>query len=120
MQEKEIICISCPLGCHLKVTGRRGQDITVTGNQCIRGEIYGKEEFLAPTRIVTAVVRTNSAKYPYVPVKTDRPVIRARIPELLRELYRIKTSIPIQCGDVIIENYDETEVKVICTRSISE
>lgn len=118
--EKEIICISCPVGCRLKVTGTGDRDITVTGNQCARGEIYGKEEFLAPTRIVTAVVKTNSIKHPYVPVKTDKPILREYIPLLLKQLYSMEVCIPVKCGDMALENCCNTDVNAVFTRSIDE
>lgn len=122
--EKEIICISCPVGCHLKVEGTGDQKATVTvivtGNLCKRGEIYGREEFLAPTRIVTAVVKTNSVKHPYVPVKTDKPILREYIPGLLKKLYSITACIPVKCGDIVIRNLSDTDVNAVFTRSIYE
>ena len=43
---KELICIVCPRGCHLKVDEANG--CKVTGNSCPRGEQYGKAELLNP------------------------------------------------------------------------
>ena len=116
--EKELICISCPVGCHLSVVSNASEEITVTGNQCPRGEIYGKEEFLAPKRIVTAVVRTDSSNYPYVSVKTDKPILREYIKKLLKKLYSIEVSVPVFCGDIVIKNFSNTDVNVVFTRSI--
>ena len=54
----ELTCISCPLGCPLKVeTDGQGQVLSVSGNTCKRGEAYGKKEVAAPTRTVTSTVR---------------------------------------------------------------
>ena len=45
----ELTCISCPLGCPLKVeTDGAGQVVSVTGNTCKRGEAYGRKEVTAP------------------------------------------------------------------------
>ena len=41
---KELICIVCPKGCHLKVDEENG--CAVTGNGCPRGAEYGKNELL--------------------------------------------------------------------------
>ncbi len=38
MEEKNLICINCPLGCPLTVTLENGEVKTVTGNTCPRGE----------------------------------------------------------------------------------
>lgn len=43
MEKRELICIGCPLGCPLTVT-MEGEQITVAGNTCKRGEIYAKKE----------------------------------------------------------------------------
>ena len=45
---KDLICIMCPKGCHLKVDEEHGY--TVTGNRCPRGAEYGHNELKNPTR----------------------------------------------------------------------
>ena len=52
---KELICIVCPQGCHLKVDEENG--CAVTGNSCPRGAEYGKAELTHPTRVVTSTVK---------------------------------------------------------------
>ena len=56
---KELICIVCPNGCHLKVDEENGYN--VTGNKCERGAEYGKAELLHPMRMVTSTVRIEGA-----------------------------------------------------------
>ena len=56
--EREMICISCPIGCRLTVTWEdmeelSGDDISVEGNKCVRGEEYGKEDEHKGPREVT-------------------------------------------------------------------
>ena len=55
MEERNLTCIGCPLGCALKVT-IDGDNVTVTGNTCKRGADYGANEVTHPTRIVTSTV----------------------------------------------------------------
>lgn len=50
----EMICITCPLGCHLSIQRLSETEISVTGNRCSRGEAYAKEELLFPKRVVTS------------------------------------------------------------------
>ena len=52
MEERNLTCIGCPLGCALKVT-IDGENVTVTGNTCKRGADYGAKEVTHPMRIVT-------------------------------------------------------------------
>ncbi len=89
--QREMICISCPVGCHLTVTWHvqdvaADTDVEVAGNRCPRGEEYGKEEVRAPKRVVTATCAVNSELLARVPVKTDAPLLkehRASLPNAL-------------------------------------
>ena len=49
---KQLICITCPKGCHLSVDEDNGY--AVTGNSCPRGISYGQNELLHPVRVVTS------------------------------------------------------------------
>lgn len=117
--KKEIICISCPIGCHLSVEINGLNEITVGNNLCKRGEVYGREECVAPKRIVTAVVKTTSKQNPYVPVKIEAPILKKDIFALLRELYSLELQAPVRRGDVVIENHNHTGIRVVATRSCS-
>lgn len=115
--KKKLICISCPVGCHLTITSE-GKKISVSGNQCVRGKIYGKEEMLSPRRIVTAVVKIKSRKHSYIPVKTNKPLLKEKIKPLLRKLYSMDVELPVKSGDAIIKNYNNTGVNIVFTRSM--
>ena len=56
----EMICITCPKGCHLQVDENDG--FRVTGNGCPRGAEYGKNELLHPVRVLTSTVRLTGAR----------------------------------------------------------
>jgi CxxC motif-containing protein len=118
MEKKEMICISCPIGCHLTVTLDDNEEIHVTGNKCKRGEQYGREELLAPKRVVTATVRVDSSQVRRLPVKTDTALPKEHINDLLNELYRLTISPPVKLGDPIIENIEGTGVNLVASRSI--
>ena len=53
---KEFICIVCPKGCRLTVDDNGN----VSGNTCIRGEKYGKQEAIDPKRTLTSTVKIKS------------------------------------------------------------
>ena len=55
--------------------------LSVSGNKCPRGEKYGIEEMTEPKRTVTYVVQTNSAVLPFLPVKTNKPLLKEMIPD---------------------------------------
>jgi len=54
--QKEIICISCPMGCRLSVTLTGGKVSEVTGATCKKGVAYAELECTNPVRIVTSTV----------------------------------------------------------------
>ena len=68
---KELICITCPRGCHLTVDEKNK---TVTGNTCKRGEVYGLQEVLNPKRVITSTVTIIGADLKRLPVRTDKPI----------------------------------------------
>jgi CxxC motif-containing protein len=113
-----MICIACPLGCRLTVSSTGGDEVSVTGNRCPKGEVYAREELLAPKRTVTAVVRTDSAAFPYAPVRTDSPLPRSLADGLLQSLYSRIVSLPVCMGDTLIDDIGGTGVKVVFTRSL--
>ncbi len=114
---KDLVCIACPIGCRLTVTGEM-ENIEVKGNRCPKGEMYGKEEATSPKRVVTAVVRTDSKDFPYAPVRTDRPLPRPLARELILELSGMSVRLPAAMGDVLIPNFRETGVGVVLTRTL--
>ena len=60
---KELICIVCPRGCHLKAEGPDGNgNYSVTGNSCPRGRAYAVSELTHPVRTLTTTVRLTGAK----------------------------------------------------------
>jgi CxxC motif-containing protein len=116
--EREVICLGCPNGCHLLCEQQSGGAVIVTGHGCERGLEYGREEILEPKRMVTAVVRTNAAAFPFVPVKTEKPLVKALIPDLLRALYRLEVALPVAMGDKVIDNFQGSGVGVVFTRTV--
>jgi CxxC motif-containing protein len=114
----ELVCIACPIGCRLSVENAEGGEILVSGNRCPKGEVYGREEVLAPKRTVTAVVRTDSPSYPYASVRTDTPLPRPLMEQLLGELYSRRIGLPVTRGAVMIQDFKETGVNVVFTRTL--
>ncbi len=120
MNKKEMICISCPIGCHLDVKWDNEENIKVSGNKCPRGEYFAIEEILSPKRIVTASVKIHSKLRQYISVKTNKPVLKKDIDDLLREIYSLEISTPIKVGEKIIENFNNTNIDVLVTSNLYE
>jgi len=117
--EKEMICITCPMGCHLTVTQTDEQGgLLVSGNKCNRGKAYAIEEIRNPKRVVPTTVTIEDGVLNRLPVKTKDPIPKELIFEAMKEINQVVVRAPISCGDVIIENLLETGVSVVATRSM--
>ena len=113
----EYTCIVCPNGCRLTVESTV-DGVIVKGNKCPKGETYGKDEFTDPQRVVTAVVRTTSPRWPVVPVKSDRSVPRNSINDILSAIYRKQVNLPVKRGDICIDNCCSTGAAIVFTRTV--
>ena len=113
---KELICIVCPKGCHLKVDEKN--DYSVTGNACDRGAEYGKNELTNPMRMITSTVKIEGALHKRCPVKTSTSIPKAKMFEVVKALDGILLKSPVKCGDVIIKNVAGTDADIISAKSI--
>ena len=120
MDERTIICLSCPKGCRVKVKAN-GDDIKdISGHECPQGIEYAKNEYLNPTRILPTTVRVKNGQIALVPVKTASPIPKEKIGEAMQKLSEIEVEAPVELGQVIVNNILDTGVDVVATRSIKE
>ena len=117
MEERNLTCIGCPLGCALKVT-IDGENVTVTGNTCKRGADYGAKEVTHPTRIVTSTVCVKNGTIPMVSVKTARDIPKEKIFDVMKELNRVVVKAPVHREDVIVSDICGTGVDLVATKDL--
>lgn len=117
-ETRELICINCPLGCALTVTLENGEVVSVAGNTCKRGEVYGRKEVTNPTRIVTTSVPVDgSATERMLSVKTAHDVPKDKIFDVMTALSGVRAQAPVAIGDVVLANVCDTGVDVVATRN---
>ncbi len=114
--KKELICIACPVGCHLEIFPE--DNYRVEGNQCKRGITYGQKELTNPTRMVTSTVVIKGGVYPRIPVITRGEVPKHLVFEVMKEINKVIVVSPITRGTVVIENVLGTGVDVVTSRSM--
>lgn len=134
----EMICITCPMGCHLSIERPSENEIVVSGNRCARGELYAREELLSPKRVVTATCRAlepamgasaavgagsptseESLSRPRrVPLRTSAAFPKERVPDLLKILYDLELRLPVRRGQVALADALGTGIDVIVTRTM--
>ena len=118
MAERELICISCPMGCRLTVKLEGNEVVSVTGNTCPRGEEYARKECTNPERILTSTVKNNGAVHRVLPVITDREIPLGKLFEAMEAIRKVEVDAPVKEGDILIEDILGTGANVIASRSM--
>lgn len=118
MERRELICISCPMGCPLTVELDGPEVLSITGNTCKRGEVYGRKEVTNPTRIVTSTVSVTGGCAEMVSVKTKEDIPKGKIFDCVKALRGITVQAPVHIGDVIVSDVAGTGVDIIATKEV--
>ena len=117
MAQQIFTCINCPIGCRLTVTLDGGQVAEVSGNQCVRGLNYAKQEAVRPLRMVTAVVPVEGSRVP-ISLKTESPIPKESIAPAMAAVRALKLRPPIAMGQVLLKDVAGTGVDLIATKAL--
>ncbi len=115
--QQVLTCISCPVGCRMTVTIEDGKVLRVEGNTCKRGDVYARQESIAPMRMVTAVAPVSGSTTP-ISLKTEQPIPKQSIQQCMQEVRGLHLTLPITAGQVLLENVAGTGVRLIATKSL--
>ena len=113
--KKNLICVSCPLGCPIEVEIENGEVVAVTGNTCKRGDAYARAEITNPVRSLTTSVKVENGVHPVVPVKSSGPVPKDKMFECMNIINSVTVKAPVKIGDVVIENILDLGVDIVAT-----
>jgi len=116
--ERTLICIECPKGCAVTVMADDCHTLQVRGNACPRGEIYARAEVTNPLRLVTSTMRTKGLSLPLVPVRTEKPIPKAKVMEAIGYIRKQVLDKPVQAGESLNDNFLGLDVRLIATRSV--
>ena len=114
--EKKITCIICPRGCAMTAKVENGT-VTVTGHTCPKGEEYAINECTNPVRTVTACVRVSNRENTMVSVKTETPVPKGKMMDVIAMLHEVRVEAPAKIGDVVLE--DAFGSRIVVTKDIA-
>jgi CxxC motif-containing protein len=117
--DKNFTCITCPIGCKLKVIVN-GDKVDVTGNKCRKGIEFAKNEMFNPTRTLTTTVKTTWKSMPYLPVRTDGEIPKGLIEASMAILRDTVVKKELKVGETVVENILDTKVNVIATMNTME
>ena len=118
---RELVCISCPVGCVLTVTMDK-KGVQVAGHQCRLGARYAEKEVTNPSRMLTTSIKIASEEdqlsYVMLSVKTSADIPKDRLLDCLKVIKNLKLTSPVNIGDVVIENILDLGVDVVATRQL--
>ena len=114
--EKKITCIICPKGCAMTAKMENGK-VTVEGFTCPKGEEYAINECTNPVRTVTACVRVSNRENTMVSVKTETPVPKGKMMDVIAMLHKVSVEAPAKIGDVVLA--DAFGSRVVVTKDIA-
>lgn len=113
--KRQITCIVCPRGCTL-TADIEGEQITITGQGCSRGEKHAIGEITNPVRSLTSIVRVSNRVDTMVSVKTAAPIPKGKMFEIMERIHAARVEAPVQIGDVILEDVCGTQV--VATKTV--
>ncbi len=119
-EEKELICVNCPMGCRIQVVLEDGSVTSLSGNSCPRGKEYAMQECIRPMRILTSTVRIDNAAARVIPVITEEAIPLNMMEEAMREIRTFRLSAPVKIGEVVCEDLAGTGVRLITSRSMNK
>ena len=113
-----VTCTICPNGCEIEVNYTTKEDAVLTGYICKRGITYAIDECFEPKRTFTASVKISGADRRVLPVRTTGPIPKDLLMQAAEELKAINLQVPVKCGDVIVDNFLNTDVKLIAAMTL--
>lgn len=113
---KKLTCIECPKGCTLSIDIENCRVVKVSGNECPKGEKYAVSEVENPIRVLTSAVLAEGLPIKMVPVRTNKPIPKAKILGAMVEIKKIRLKSPVAIGEPIAKNFMGLGVDLIVTR----
>ena len=119
MLQEEILCVGCPMGCHVLLSIDPSGKITdYSGNECKQGKKYARQEYENPVRVFTATILAKGSARPLLAVRTNRAIPKAKLVECARFIAKTTVEGPMSIGDVVIANILDTGADLICSSDL--
>ncbi len=118
--KRTFTCIVCPNGCEIEAEYEGTEVFSVTGNLCPKGKAYVTQELVDPRRTIATSVRVEGGTLPLASVRLTRPIPKARIFDVMREINRQTLTAPVRIGDVVIRDVLGLGSDVIVTKHIEK
>jgi len=114
------VCTICPLSCEvqLDIEPESKEIRKISHNRCPKGKDYAIKEFTSPERTLTTTVAIEGGIHPLIPVRTDRPIPKPLMHDIMKVSARVRVKSPIKMGDIVVENVLDTGANIIASRNM--
>ncbi|MBI2871686.1 MAG: DUF1667 domain-containing protein [Chloroflexi bacterium] len=116
----ELICAVCPVGCHVTAEWNETDLLDVQQAACKLAWPYIRSEIFDPRRVVTSSVPVVGGEIPLVSVKTDSPVPKDRMRDVMQSLAQVTVQAPVNVGDVVVSNILGLGANIRATKRIKK
>jgi len=118
VEKRHFVCVVCPIGCEIDVVHDGSKIISMEGNKCEKSLEFVSQELIEPMRILTTTVRIEGARWPVIPVRTDKAVPKRLFPRIMKQLRSVELQAPVDILDVVVTDVLHTGANIIATRSM--
>jgi len=117
-ENREFICVTCPVGCTIEAVIEGEELIAIKGNACRRGLAFVQEEITNPRRMLTTTVQVSGGTLPLVPVHSSEPLPKSLLRQAAAALRGIRVAAPVDSGQVIVADILGTGVDMLASRPV--
>lgn len=113
---REMTCIVCPKGCTIKIELDGKNILSIEGHTCKRGEVYAKNECIAPMRTLTTTASVQGGGV--VAIKSDNTIPKELLFKAMEVVNTLRVPADTPMGTVVVENILGTGANIITTAPI--
>jgi len=117
-EQREFICVVCPVGCTISATIEDGRLVEASGQACKRGIAFVNEELTDPRRMLTTTVQVVGGRLPLVPVRSSEALPKGILLQVAAELREVVLEAPVGEHQTVIEDVFGTGVDIITSREM--
>jgi CxxC motif-containing protein len=117
-ENREFICVTCPVGCTIEAVIEGQELIELKGNACRRGIAFVREEISNPRRMLTTTVQVDGGALPLLPVHSNEPLPKHLLLAAAAALRRVRVTAPVTVGQVIVHDLLGTGVDMQASRPV--
>lgn len=92
-------------------------NIAVNGNLCSKGQGFAVKELKDPDRLLTTMVKVRNRRE-LLSVRSDRPVKKSELPELVRKLRSFEAVPPVRIAQIFLSGMGQNAVSILATSDV--